>query len=146
MTDTGLLILRLAIGATMLQAGLIKAFDFSTTVGFMESSGWRLPAFGAFMVTAAETLGGIGLLLGILTPLAACGDRRDGGRLGRQRVDGRVLGAAVQRSVPGGTRRRDAPVHRGRAPSLSTSVARALLPCRLGPQWACWWSASSSRW
>lgn len=72
MTDTGLLILRLAIGATMLQAGLIKAFDFSTTVGFMESSGWRLPAFGAFMVTAAETLGGIGLLLGILTPLAAC--------------------------------------------------------------------------
>ncbi|MCW1822449.1 DoxX family protein [Mycolicibacterium conceptionense] len=72
MTDTGLLILRIAIGATMLQAGLIKAFDFGTAVGFMESSGWRLPAFGAFMVTAAETLGGIGLLLGILTPLAAC--------------------------------------------------------------------------
>ncbi|MGW4097079.1 MULTISPECIES: DoxX family protein [unclassified Mycobacterium] len=72
MTDTGLLILRIAIGATMLQAGLIKAFDFGTAVGFMESSGWRLPAFGAFMVTAAETLGGIGLLLGVLTPLAAC--------------------------------------------------------------------------
>ncbi|CDP89780.1 MULTISPECIES: DoxX family protein [Mycolicibacterium] len=72
MTDTGLLILRIAIGATMLQAGLIKAFDFGTAVGFMESSGWRLPAFGAFMVTTAETLGGIGLLLGILTPLAAC--------------------------------------------------------------------------
>lgn len=72
MTDTGLLLLRIATGATMLQAGLIKAFDFGTAVGFMESSGWRLPAFGAFMVTAAETLGGIGLLLGILTPLAAC--------------------------------------------------------------------------
>ncbi|WP_273734868.1 DoxX family protein [Mycolicibacterium septicum] len=72
MTDTGLLILRIATGATMLQAGLIKAFDFGTAVGFMESSGWRLPGFGAFMVTAAETLGGIGLLLGILTPLAAC--------------------------------------------------------------------------
>lgn len=72
MTDTGLLLLRFATGATMLQAGLIKAFDFGTAVGFMESSGWRLPAFGAFMVTAAETLGGIGLLLGILTPLAAC--------------------------------------------------------------------------
>ncbi|WP_166905997.1 DoxX family protein [Mycobacterium sp. DL440] len=72
MTDTGLLILRIATGATMLQAGLIKAFDFGTAVGFMESSGWRLPAFGAFMVTAAETLGGIGLLFGILTPLAAC--------------------------------------------------------------------------
>ncbi|KHO22601.1 DoxX family protein [Mycolicibacterium setense] len=72
MTDTGLLILRIAIGAAMLQAGLIKAFDFGTSVEFMESSGWRLPAFGAFMVTAAETLGGIGLLFGVLTPLAAC--------------------------------------------------------------------------
>ncbi|WKG02141.1 DoxX family protein [Mycolicibacterium sp. HK-90] len=72
MTDTGLLILRIAVGATMLQAGLIKAFDFGTAVGFMESSGWRLPGFAAFMVTAAETLGGIGLLLGVLTPLAAC--------------------------------------------------------------------------
>jgi uncharacterized membrane protein YphA (DoxX/SURF4 family) len=72
MTDIGLLILRIATGATMLQAGLIKAFDFNTTAGFMESGGWRLPKFAAFMVTAAETLGGIGLLLGVLTPLAAC--------------------------------------------------------------------------
>ena len=56
----------------MLQAGLRKAFDFSTTVGFMEAGGWRLPKFAALMVTAAETLGGIGLLLGVLTPLAAC--------------------------------------------------------------------------
>ncbi|MFV8050152.1 DoxX family protein [Mycobacterium sp. 48b] len=72
MTDTGLLILRIATGATMLQAGLIKAFDFGTAVGFMETAGWRLPGFGTFMVTAAETLGGIGLLFGVLTPLAAC--------------------------------------------------------------------------
>jgi putative oxidoreductase len=71
MTDTGLLILRLATGATILQAGLIKAFDFGTAVGFMESGGWRLPMLAALMVTAAETLGGIGLLLGAATPLAA---------------------------------------------------------------------------
>ena len=38
----------------------------------MESGGWRLPKFAAFMVTAAETAGGIGLVLGLLTPLAAC--------------------------------------------------------------------------
>ena len=38
----------------------------------MESGGWRLPKFALFMVTAAETAGGIGLLLGLLTPLAAC--------------------------------------------------------------------------
>ena len=32
----------------MVQAGLRKAFDFSTTVGFMETGGWRLPTFAAF--------------------------------------------------------------------------------------------------
>jgi putative oxidoreductase len=70
--DVGLLILRIATGATMLQAGMIKAFDLNTTAGFMESGGWRAPKLAAIMVTAAETLGGIGLLLGVLTPLAAC--------------------------------------------------------------------------
>lgn len=70
--DLGLLLLRLAAGATMLQAGLMKAVDFSTTVGFMESGGWRMPGVAAFMVTAAETAGGLGLVLGVLTPLAAC--------------------------------------------------------------------------
>jgi putative oxidoreductase len=70
--DIGLLILRIGVGAAVLQAGLLKAFDFTTTVGFMESGGWRLPTFAAFIVTAAETAGGIGLLLGFLTPLAAC--------------------------------------------------------------------------
>ena len=72
LADIGLLILRIGVGAAILQAGLIKAFDFSATVGFMDSSGWRLPQFAAFMVTAAETLGGVGLLVGALTPLAAC--------------------------------------------------------------------------
>lgn len=70
--DAGLLVLRIGIGAGVLQAGLIKATDFSTTVGFMTDAGWRLPAFAAFMVTASETVGGIGLLLGALTPLCAC--------------------------------------------------------------------------
>ena len=72
LADIGLLILRIGIGATMIQAGLIKALDFGKTVEFMESGGWRLPTFAAFMVTAAETAGAIGLLLGVLTPLAAC--------------------------------------------------------------------------
>lgn len=69
-SDVALLILRLGVGATMLQAGLIKAFDFGATVEFMRA-GWRLPELAAFMVAAAETLGGLGLLLGLLTPLAA---------------------------------------------------------------------------
>ncbi len=71
-TDIGLLVLRLGVGAATLQAGLIKALDFATTSQFMADGGWRLPKFAAFMVTAAETLGGIGLLLGALTPLAGC--------------------------------------------------------------------------
>ena len=70
--DIGLLILRIGVGAAILQAGLIKVFDFGATVGFMETAGWRLPTFAAFMVTAAETLGGLGLIFGVLTPLAAC--------------------------------------------------------------------------
>jgi putative oxidoreductase len=71
--DVGLLILRIAVGACMLQAGLIKAFDFDTVVTFMESGGWRMPGLCAAMVTATETAGGIALILGVLTPLAACG-------------------------------------------------------------------------
>jgi uncharacterized membrane protein YphA (DoxX/SURF4 family) len=70
--EVGLLILRVGVGAALVQAGLIKALDFGATVGFMEAGGWRLPTIGALMVTIAETLGGIGLILGILTPLAAC--------------------------------------------------------------------------
>ncbi|PRC50018.1 hypothetical protein C6A85_71720, partial [Mycobacterium sp. ITM-2017-0098] len=53
--DIGLLILRLGIGAAILQAGLIKASDFAMTVQFLTDAGWRLPAFAAFMVTATET-------------------------------------------------------------------------------------------
>ena len=53
LTDTGLLILRIGVGAAMLYAGLRKAFDFDTTVGFMETGGWKLSGFAAFMVTAA---------------------------------------------------------------------------------------------
>jgi uncharacterized membrane protein YphA (DoxX/SURF4 family) len=70
--DLGLLILRIGVGAAMIQAGLIKALDLGATVGFMESGGWSLPTLAALMVTVAETAGGIGLVLGLLTPLSAC--------------------------------------------------------------------------
>ena len=73
LTDVGLLLLRFAVGATMIRAGLVKALNFNTTVGFMESGGWRMPTFAAALVTGTETAGGILLLLGLLTPLAAAG-------------------------------------------------------------------------
>jgi putative oxidoreductase len=71
-SDLGLLLLRIGIGATMIQAGLIKALDFDAAAGFMADAGWRSPTVAAAMVTASETIGGIGLLLGLLTPVAAC--------------------------------------------------------------------------
>jgi putative oxidoreductase len=72
LADFGLLVLRLATGATMVQAGLIKAFDLQSAVNFMETGGWRMPQFAALLVTIAETAGGIGLILGLLTPIASC--------------------------------------------------------------------------
>src|ERR1700694_6076801 len=69
--DIGLLILRIGIAATMIQAGLLKFTAFHTTVGFMETGGWRLPRFAAVLVPVGETAGGGGLLLGFLAPPAA---------------------------------------------------------------------------
>ena len=115
LADLGLLILRIGVGAAMIQAGLIKLFDFSTTVGFMDAGGWRLPTFAALMVTVAETAGGIGLILGLLTPLAACAVV--GAMICAWAVNvsaGRVLVGAVQRAVPAVHRRDDAAVHRRR--------------------------------
>jgi uncharacterized membrane protein YphA (DoxX/SURF4 family) len=73
LNDLGLLVLRIAVAATTLQAGLIKALDFNSVTQFMESSGWRMSTFAAYLVTATEIAGGAALLLGLLTPLAACG-------------------------------------------------------------------------
>ncbi|HEX7826023.1 MAG TPA: DoxX family membrane protein, partial [Mycobacterium sp.] len=36
-------------------------------------NGWKMGKFAAILVTATETAGGILLLLGLLTPVAACG-------------------------------------------------------------------------
>jgi uncharacterized membrane protein YphA (DoxX/SURF4 family) len=73
LTDLGLLVLRIAVAASMLQAGLIKAFDFDATTQFMVGNGWKMSTFAAYLVTATEIAGGAALLLGLLTPLAACG-------------------------------------------------------------------------
>lgn len=68
----GLLALRVGVGATILQAGMRKALAFESTAASMEAGGWRMPTVATAMVTVTETVGGIGLLLGLLTPLAAC--------------------------------------------------------------------------
>ena len=69
--DTGLLVIRLGIGAMMLHFGLQKFLAFGSTVEKMRSDGWRAPLFATLLNAGAETLGGAALLLGVLTPLAA---------------------------------------------------------------------------
>ncbi|MDF2824653.1 MAG: DoxX family protein [Mycobacterium sp.] len=70
--DFGLLVLRIGAGAAVIHAGVMKATDLGTVAAFMEQGGWESPTLAALMVTVAETLGGIAVVLGILTPLAAC--------------------------------------------------------------------------
>jgi uncharacterized membrane protein YphA (DoxX/SURF4 family) len=71
LTDIGLLVLRIGVGATLLDAGLRKFLDFNTTAAMLEQHGWRLPKLATFMISTAETGGGALLILGLLTPLAA---------------------------------------------------------------------------
>ncbi|MEU4731590.1 DoxX family membrane protein [Streptomyces sp. NPDC023588] len=74
--DTGLLLLRLVLGLTMAAHGTQKLFGWfggggvSGTGRFFTASGY--PAGDAMAVLAGltETLGGLGLALGLLTPLA----------------------------------------------------------------------------
>ncbi|MGQ4615858.1 DoxX family membrane protein [Nocardia sp. R7R-8] len=75
--DTGLLVLRLVIGLTLAAHGTQKLFGWfggygiSGTGKFFTASGY--PAGDAMAVIAglSETLGGLGLAVGLLTPLAA---------------------------------------------------------------------------
>ncbi|MFG2222000.1 DoxX family protein [Streptomyces sp. NPDC048644] len=75
--DVGLLLLRLAVGLTMAAHGSQKLFGWFDGPGldgtgqFFTASGY--PAGHAMAVVAGltETLGGLGLVLGLLTPLAA---------------------------------------------------------------------------
>ena len=71
-SDFGVLILRIGAGAAVIQAGAIKAVDFGTVVDFMGQGGWSPATLAATMVMSTELLGGLALLLGVLTPLAAC--------------------------------------------------------------------------
>jgi len=70
-TDTGLLVLRIGVGAIFIMTGWIKLSDMHGTIGFFASLGFA--SFWAYLVTAVEFLGGITVLLGlgIYTRLAA---------------------------------------------------------------------------
>lgn len=67
----GITLLRLAMGVMFLSHGLLKVlvFTLAGTVGFFESLG--LPGFLAYLVTFAEIIGGVLLIIGFKTRLVA---------------------------------------------------------------------------
>lgn len=70
-TDLNSMLLRLALGVTLLAHGLLKVMVFTVagTVGFFESLG--LPAVAAYLTIGGELLAGAALILGIYSRLAA---------------------------------------------------------------------------
>jgi putative oxidoreductase len=69
--DHAALLLRLGLGTVLLSHGLLKVFVFTIpgTVGFFESLG--LPAIVAYGTIFGEIAGGLAILAGVLTRLAA---------------------------------------------------------------------------
>jgi putative oxidoreductase len=75
--DPVLTVVRLVLGVVFFAHGAQKmlgwfgGYGFTNTMGFFEHSG--IPAVFAFLAIAAEFFGGIGLLLGLLSRVAALG-------------------------------------------------------------------------
>lgn len=66
--DLGLLLLRIGFGVGMVYHGYGKiAAGAEGTIAFAASVGFPLPAFFGWAATLTEFLGGLGLLLGLLT-------------------------------------------------------------------------------
>ncbi|MFG2502101.1 DoxX family protein [Streptomyces sp. NPDC048441] len=78
-TDIGLLLLRCAVGLTMAVHGSQKLFGWFNgtgldgTAGFFASDGYSAPKAMATVAGLTETLCGLGLTIGLLTPLAGAG-------------------------------------------------------------------------
>ena len=74
--DVGVLILRLVLGLTMAAHGYNKFFGpggIAGTAGWFDSVGMRPGAFHARIAAGTEVAAGLGLALGLLTPIAAAG-------------------------------------------------------------------------
>jgi putative oxidoreductase len=75
--DTGLLVLRIVVGLLLIGHGAQKLFGWfgggglAGTAGFFRSVGYWPPRLMAGVAGGAEMLGGAGLALGLVTPLAA---------------------------------------------------------------------------
>ncbi len=72
-TPLALTILRVVVGLVMVAHGWQKAMGFQDWQGSVASLGIPFPDIAAGLSVAAELGGGLGLVLGALTPLAALG-------------------------------------------------------------------------
>ncbi|OHA19315.1 MAG: hypothetical protein A3C08_01685 [Candidatus Taylorbacteria bacterium RIFCSPHIGHO2_02_FULL_47_18] len=68
-TDSGLLALRIGIGAIFVYTGWLKVSDLSVTV--TQFSGMGFAPFWAYIVSFVEIIGGVAVLLGIYTRVSA---------------------------------------------------------------------------
>lgn len=71
MKDFALFFLRLVVGIIFVYAGWGKLSNMEMTIGAFGSMGFPAPAFFAYLVGLVEFLGGIALIVGFFTRLAA---------------------------------------------------------------------------
>ena len=75
--EVTLLVLRIALGVIFMAHGAQKLFGWfdgpglSGAAGFLGQMGFKPPLFWAFALAASEFFGGLGVLVGLLTRLAA---------------------------------------------------------------------------
>jgi putative oxidoreductase len=65
--------LRIVVGVIMVAHGLQKAADPAQFQQSLTGMGFPLPGLMAYLAIAGELLGGLGLVVGLLTPIAAFG-------------------------------------------------------------------------
>src|SRR5690349_17775263 len=70
-TDAAALIGRLALGALFLAHGWPKIKDVKKPIGFVKGTGWPGGAMFAALFTLLEFLGGLALIVGLLTRIVA---------------------------------------------------------------------------
>jgi putative oxidoreductase len=70
MTST---LLRVGVGVIMVTHGWLKLTDIAATQRSFADIGIPVPAISAYLAVAGELLGGLGLIVGLLTPIASFG-------------------------------------------------------------------------
>jgi len=74
----GLTLARVIMGVILVVHGFQKLTGFAEWLGHVQSLALPLPHVSAWLAVAGELLGGAGLIVGLLTRLAAFGPKRRG--------------------------------------------------------------------